>query len=153
MIIKYFIVAESVLHDARSNSISAVNILEELLAFSFPIAIPKLSVIAALERSSDEPEKPECRVKCTFNGAEVFNNSIEVDFQGLLRTRAILDFQGLPVLEAGQLEFSINSGGPNFMLASDVRQGAIRPTASGKPNMNPIAYIRKHRNTAKVKAI
>lgn len=54
------LLAETVLHDRQTNSMSVINLLEELNTAGFPILIPRLSILAVLGRDSDEDTPIRC---------------------------------------------------------------------------------------------
>jgi hypothetical protein len=99
--------AESVVRDAETNSISVFNILEDISSAAFPVALPKLSVLFILERDLSDPEQATCLITLRMGNHPIGQATIEGDFEGKLRTRAILVAQGVVISEPGILTIDV----------------------------------------------
>jgi hypothetical protein len=102
----YAVCCETVLQDLRSNNISLINLLDEVLAVAFPVLIQKITFVALLERAENEPSIAHCRLVGKLNGNIAFNFEISVDFQGRFRSRAVGEFQGIFIQAPGNLTMS-----------------------------------------------
>lgn len=105
---KLTVCAESIVRDAETNTVSVFNVLEEIGAPTFPLTIPKLSVLFILERGADDPETIECVVTLTLKENELGGISGPVEFRGTLATRLIVVVEGTVLAEPGVLIASIS---------------------------------------------
>jgi hypothetical protein len=103
-------VAENIIRDAATNSVSAFNIVDELSAHGFPLLVPKLSAVVVLSRENGDAEAHELILQVTLNGQPLNQFSLKLNFQGVLLTRGIMLFQGFVVPQPGHVafEFSLN---------------------------------------------
>ncbi len=101
--------AESVVRDAETNSISVFNILEDIAASVFPLFLQKLVFFALLERDEEDPAEYDLRFVVEHPSQDLFNASFHIDFQGRLRTRAIVNLQGLVIPAPGPITFRLRS--------------------------------------------
>jgi hypothetical protein len=101
---------EIAVQDSRTATISLFNLVDELTALSFPVVIPKLTIVAILAREAEDPDRPETRVRGTLNGNVLFDLIMGIEFQGKLRSRAIGEFQGLVLGAPGTLKITITLG-------------------------------------------
>lgn len=104
MEVKLILCADSASVDIRHNTFSAFHILEELGAASFPFVLPRLSVIAILERRSDEPPNPEIQLIITLDEQQLFVGPYQANFFNRLTARAIAELQGLVIAHPGTLQ-------------------------------------------------
>lgn len=125
--------------DGRTNQVSLINILEEISAPSFPATHARLNVLVVLERSLSEPSTVTCPLTIK-NGSQILLNShLTFQFQQFLRTRAIADLQGLPILTPGKLEIELNIPTiGNILWQVDVKPAVTvqNPTSASTPTSN-----------------
>ena len=105
--VRYFFCAESASVDQRKNTLSAFHILENTYAPLFPFIIPRVSILAAFERTPDEPSLFPLMLLVTLGGVEVFKGPFALNFAQQLMTRTVVEIGGLPVDSPGKLKFSI----------------------------------------------
>jgi hypothetical protein len=127
-----FICCELALQDVRLNTMSLINIYEELSSIAFPIAIPRLTAFAYLEREEGEPENQPCRLRATLNDQEVIDLPTNTEFQGKLRARMVAEMQGFPVAVPGDLKFALLAGDPLIEVGSWI----IKIAPAGKPKVD-----------------
>jgi hypothetical protein len=99
--------AENISIDQSTRRMSIFNLLEELSAAGFPGMLPSVAVLVLLERVGIEPEKVPLRISATLNNDTLFDLPFDADFQGKLRTRGIINLQGIVLPAAGMLTFLI----------------------------------------------
>lgn len=99
--------AESVVRDASTNNVSALNILEMVSAHKFPILVPKLFALFMLVREQGDSETPTCSMSVSVSGEQLNAFPINVNFQGKLRNRVIAEINGLVIPKPGILRVSI----------------------------------------------
>ena len=106
-----FLCAEGVIVDQRSNSVSVFTILEEVTPQELPIVLTQFVVLAILERDEGDPGKCDCTLALSLNDEGIFEQHMEVDFQGKLRLRQMVHFGGVPIEKPGTLTASLELGG------------------------------------------
>lgn len=104
------IVANDVVRDAETNSISVFNIFEGLQAEGFPILLQNVCFFTLWERSEDEKEEHDATFKLSIGTKELQSHTGILNFQGKKRVRHIIRLQGLILPEPGILCFSLEFG-------------------------------------------
>lgn len=105
--VKYFFCAESASIDQRKNTLSAFHILDSTYAPLFPFMIPRVSILAAFERTPDEPSLFPLVLLVTLGEEEVFRGPLALNFAQQLTTRTVVEIGGLPVSSPGKLKFTL----------------------------------------------
>lgn len=103
--------AETVVIDRLSNSISVINILEAISVESFPIVLPRVFCLFELTRDNEDPLQLPGLVTFRLGETELVRAPYEVDFQGTLRTRSVMNIQGLVISGPGLLRASVDVNG------------------------------------------
>ena len=106
-----FLCAEGVIVDRRSNNVSVFTILEEVKPQELPIVLAQFVVLAILERDEGDPDKCDCTLAISLNDEGIFEQHMEVDFQGKPRVRQMVHFGGVPIEKPGTLTASLELGG------------------------------------------
>ena len=105
--VRYFLCAESAALDQRKSTLSAFHILENTYAPLFPFLIPRISILAAFERTPDEPSMFPLILSVTLGEHQIFSGPVAVNFAQQLQTRTLVEMGGLPVSSPGKLKFSL----------------------------------------------
>jgi hypothetical protein len=100
-------VAESVVHDRTTGSISVFNLLESISGDGFPLLIAKAAFLAVWERDVDDQQDYAARFAITLGNAELLAQNVSVNFREKLRNRTTLTVGGLVVPRPGKLTFSL----------------------------------------------
>ncbi len=95
--------AESIVRDVTTNNVSVLNIIEEINTPSFPVAIQKLSSLFYLVRNEKDAAVNELSIRFIINGEEINRFPVHSDFQDKLKTRVIVNLQGLVIPGPGRL--------------------------------------------------
>ncbi len=116
------ILCEACLIDSRSNSLSFINIIEEMNFHSLPAMITKAAIIAQIEKESlDEDVTSTVNLDIYLNNVNILKQPLKVDFKGKTKTRVILEFQGLPIQEPGLLKIMLTDGIKQFEYSVDIK--------------------------------
>jgi hypothetical protein len=107
-----FLCCEVAIQDVLSSSMSLINILEEINAVAFPIAVPRLTAFAFFEKEEAEAEVQSARLRVTLNDQQFLDLEVTVNFQGKRKSRVIAALQGFPLMGPGKLKVSIHAGDP-----------------------------------------
>jgi len=89
--------------DRFTNTLSIFEILEEITPIQYPLWLPKLTVVAALEKEDGDPDVFHPDLVVSLEEAEIFRQPANISFGGRRRTRMIAHMQGLPVPGPGTL--------------------------------------------------
>jgi hypothetical protein len=100
-------VAEVVVRDGESNSLTLVNLIEEVRPQGFPILVPRLTIVVVLERSVGDPQDTNGRLVVTVGDAELVTVPMNVSFQERPRLRVITNFAGFVIPSPGTLRISV----------------------------------------------
>lgn len=125
--LRYTLCAEKIVRDADSNMVSAFDIVEEIQSPGFPRLVIRLMAILVLERDPGDPQRPPAEVVLSLNGKEIHKAALNVDFQGVNRTRAIVTLGGLVLTEPGQFKISY------FVAGQPIASNDIPVTQIGAP--------------------
>ncbi|MGA9791486.1 MAG: hypothetical protein WBQ43_12410 [Terriglobales bacterium] len=104
---QFSVVSQSVAVDRFTNRLSLFNIIEAFQAPRFPLLIPEVVIVSFVRRDENEPNVFETDLVVNLNGNRIGMSHLHVNFEGRLYVRLIANFQNLPVLTAGDLEFTI----------------------------------------------
>ena len=113
---QYALCANRVIRDADENRISVIDLLDYMTVASFPIVLPRLSLIWALSRDEGDAEKYQAVVVLRLNEQTLLRTELEVNFQGSLSTRVTAVIGGLVLPAPGQ--FMANWSIENHLEAS-----------------------------------
>jgi len=106
-----FLVSDLAAVDKRTNTLSIFNIIGELNAESFPVIVPRLTVVMVFERKENEEEKQGVVLRIKQSGHKLFEAQITLDFQGKLVARSIVEIRALMVERSEPLVFQLLRNG------------------------------------------
>ena len=106
-----FLVSDLAAVDKRTNTLSIFNIIGELNAESFPVIVPRLTVVMVFERKENEEEKQGVVLRIKQLGHKLFEAQITLDFQGKLVARSIVEIRALMVERSEPLVFQLLRNG------------------------------------------
>jgi hypothetical protein len=108
---KTFFCADGASVDARTNTLCAFHITEQLNAAAFPIAVPRLSVMSLLSREAGDPSNVELQLQIHLGENQLFRGPVPINFAQQLTARTILEMQGFVVPSPGTLRFVLANDG------------------------------------------
>lgn len=100
---KLVLCAESIVRDSETNTVSAFSLLEEMSAPRFPVAVPRLASLFLLEKEPKDEDMQNYQYILTLANQELLRSPVEVRFEGKLRTRVMVNVQGLLIPAPGEL--------------------------------------------------
>ena len=109
--LEYFLVAESVSVDQKTNRISFFNVVEEVTGAAFPATIPQIIAVAAWNgEEGNDKEAFQATVRITFPDGEQkdYHHNFRMPAK---RSRVILTFQGITLKRAGELLLDLSLNG------------------------------------------
>ena len=105
------IAAEQIIVDYQSKRISAINILEDFVAQSMPIAL-HFMLLVGIEREGDDPNNGGFNLEIKNNDKELFKRVDNIDFPtGHNVTKNVTNFGTVIISEPGVLSFKISYEG------------------------------------------
>ena len=106
--------AESVVTDSQTNTVSVLNIIEEMKAQGFPVVFQKLVYFFFLTRDKKNAELQKGSLVLRMDGEELNSFPVKVDFQGKLKTRVILTIAGYVIPKPGTLSAVLKLRGKEY---------------------------------------
>jgi hypothetical protein len=114
----YFaIAANRVIVDSISNQVSIIDLFEQLKAPSFPVLVPRLTLLYYVSRDQGDPTTKDLMVVCKLSDTEIFKVAVKVDFKDEESTRIVLGIDGLTLIEPGMLKA--------YLMDQDVSLGVL----------------------------
>jgi len=104
---KFVAAAETIIRDGETNSISIINVLENVNSPSYPILLPKLSVLWILKRTENDPEIFDAEIIFKIGEHELNRFPLGINFQGSIHTRNIAALNGYVITEPGILTIEL----------------------------------------------
>ncbi len=111
---KAVICSEQVIRDTESNTITAVNIIEELHSPIFPVAIPRFTAVFMLEKDEADNDQQEVRVVIKLGDAQINETPVNLNFQQKKSNRLIVSLNGLVLPSPGLLIVKLLHAGGEF---------------------------------------
>ena len=103
---KVLLCAEAVIRDAEANTVSIINLTEGMIAQSFPVFVPKVSILGVFSRDKDDPQRAKVRFEAKIGTTPVFGAEGELNFEDKTNTRFIVNIIGFALTGPGQLSFT-----------------------------------------------
>lgn len=107
---KYMLVAEGVVRDADTNTISVHNIIEEITAEGYPLLVQKITTLAVVERTSADSAECQLTLKVHLGDLETAQSPVAVRFSDKMRSNVIVRIHGLVIPSPGLLTFALYEG-------------------------------------------
>ena len=104
MNVYFAIAANRVIVDSITNQVSIIDLFEQLKASTFPVLVPRLTLLYYVSRDKGDPETKDLTVVCKLGDAEIFQVGVKVDFKGEDSTRIVLGVDGLTLTQPGALQ-------------------------------------------------
>lgn len=145
---KMVLLAEAVIRDSQANTVSIINLIEGIGMESFPVLIPKVSVLGLFSRDDGDPSRVKVRFEAVLATTRLFSGEGLLDFEDKPNTRFILNVQGFVLTGPGQLRFSfyqdskklgsyevtvLLKGGPQINEVTEAQPGKTKPRPAKKP--------------------
>lgn len=109
-----FCCSEGASIDARNNTISAFNIIEQINSPGFPVLLARVCVIALIVRDETDPPQVGLQLIVESGNQHVVSAPVDVNFFQRLSMRVVTEFQGLVISTPGVLRFWLRNGQENL---------------------------------------
>ena len=103
------LVADRAIRDSETGNLSIINILEDITAEAFPILIPRLTVVAFINKETNDDSTQILHLKICNNENIISNNQIKVDFREKNKSKVIIQLGTLPINELGKVHFILEN--------------------------------------------
>jgi hypothetical protein len=101
----YFAVAANrVIVDSVTNQVSIIDLYEQLRATTFPVLVPRMTLLFYVYRQANDPEKQNLKLVCELADKVIFEVQVHLDFKGEDSTRIVLGIDGLNLHAPGLLQ-------------------------------------------------
>lgn len=101
----YFAVAANrVIVDSVTNQVSIIDLFEQLRATSFPVLVPRMTLLFYVSREVNAPERQDLNLVCELADKVIFEVKVHLDFKGEDSTRIVLSVDGLTLHAPGLLK-------------------------------------------------
>jgi len=108
--LKLFLCSDSASADMRTNTISAFHITEQLMAAAFPVAIPRITVIALVNREQEDPDQIQFQLEAHLGNQQIAAGPFAINFFRQFSARGIGEMVGLVLPGPGTLRFVLRNG-------------------------------------------
>lgn len=108
---KLMLCAKDIIADDTKSGVTAYNIFDNILTFSFPLIFTSVGVLNLLEKDEDDHEEQQCTLSVVLNDMLVAKLNFKVIFTGSNYARSIAMINGFRLPHAGELSFSLSING------------------------------------------
>lgn len=116
--------------DPVDNGAAIVDIFDDGEVSAFPFIYPKFSVLWILGREEGDPEKLTARAELLLNSKVLRTFDFAVDFDGRLRTRAMLSVRGVAIERPGDVVVSCTLNGSDVSASYQYKLDVVAASAS-----------------------
>jgi hypothetical protein len=102
--------ADNVLRDGDRNTMSIIDLIEDIAVPSFPLFIPRLSILWIVEKEAADPDDHEGALTFYLDENELNRFPVAQHFRGKNRSRLVLTLGGYVVPHAGTLRLVARLG-------------------------------------------
>jgi len=99
--------AETIIRDAAQNTVSLINVLEDIQVPAFPGGIFKITVLGMVNRAQNDPAEYDFVIVITLGDDELGRVPVHADFTDKVSSRIIAVLQGIPLPQPGVLRVAL----------------------------------------------
>jgi hypothetical protein len=107
MRVQFALCAQTASVDRSSNRLSIFNVIDHFPASSLPIVIPAITFVSIIESDKDESTNIKGILEITASKAMIARLELPITFVSGRLARVVVNFQGVPVREAGPVTFRL----------------------------------------------
>lgn len=105
--VRTLLLAEDIVRDAASNTVTVFKLIEQIAAESFPVTIPKAMLYVLFDDAEGIASEQTVLIKFSRNDQEVNSALFSFNFKERVCSRLIIDLGELSFPEAGDAQFAI----------------------------------------------
>lgn len=107
MRVQFALCAQTASIDRNSNRLSIFNVIDHFPASVLPIVIPAIAFVSIIESDKDESTNVKGILEIVVNKGLVARMELPITFVNGRLARVVVNFQGIPVREAGPVTFRL----------------------------------------------
>jgi hypothetical protein len=107
MRVQFALCAQTASVDRSSNRLSIFNVIDHYPASTLPIVIPAITFVSIIESDKDESPNVKGVLEISTKGGLVAKVELPIAFVNGKLARVVVNFQGIPVREAGPVTFRL----------------------------------------------
>lgn len=124
--------SENSVIDGQENTLSLINIFDDISAPNYPLFFPKLSITCVFEKEPEDVADIECFIICRLNEVEIQRFPFKVSFRGTFRARSIIKINGFLIPSPGNLDFDLELNGEVLNKTRLIARLIEKPTIEQK---------------------
>jgi hypothetical protein len=107
MRVQFALCAQTASIDRSSNRLSIFNVIDHFPASALPIVIPAITFVSIIESDKDESSNVKGILEISASKILVAKLELPITFVNGRLARVVVNFQGVPVREAGPVTFRL----------------------------------------------
>src|SRR5712692_8219734 len=107
---KFVAVADTVLLDATTNSISLIKIHEQFRPAGYPLLLPRFVIFAVFEREQADPADVEAVFRILLDDQVIHEQVSAINFAEAQLNRAVLQYEGFVIPRPGTMRITATVG-------------------------------------------
>ena len=108
---KLVLVADWVIQDATTRTMSVISIHEQFYPVGYPLLIPRFIVFSMYQRAPEDPAVTQATLVIILDNETLFEKGdVEINFGAGLTHRSIVRFDGFVLPHAGNLKVRVTAG-------------------------------------------
>lgn len=116
--------AESLIKESEKDTFSAINILEDFVAETYPTYIPKLAILLVTSKATEDLDTIEADFQILMNQDVMHSSKQTIAFLGKNKANTRMNVQTIPVASPGKLvfRFSYQSTSIEYLINLRLRE-------------------------------
>jgi len=140
MRVQFALCAQTASVDRASNRLSIFNVIDHFPATVLPIVIPAITFVAVIESETDDNINVKGTLEITAGNNFLGKIEVPISFVNGRLARVVLNFQGMPVHQAGPVTFRLSiPNGPTAETTFQVTNLTQAEAIQAAPATHPIA--------------
>ena len=123
------LIARDIIVSSDSGIPSAINIIEGIMASSFPFIIPNISFLGVWVKEEKDSNEAKGTLHVLVNEQEIINSPVEINFKANEIARCVTQLQGLTIEKPSTITFRVELGGTvnEYSIFSKSIPQALKP--------------------------
>lgn len=103
----FSIVADNIIRDADRNTVSVIDVIEQINISQLPTMVPRVYFFSMLERREDDETDFDCSIVVSQKNKRLIEQPVKIQFNNKIKTRFIFQINGLPIEQIKDVAFAI----------------------------------------------
>lgn len=105
--IRTILLAEDVVRDTVTNTVSVFKLIEQITAEGYPINIPKAWLYILVDRQESDNSEQKLNIKFSHNKRLIEQATVNISFKGQNAARVMVNLGALEFPEPGDAQFAV----------------------------------------------